>query len=127
MASRDLAKDVGIPGVETLARCELALLPGGDAADALAGFTEHEERLSVGERQSGRLLLWKATGDPAHLVEARRLLDESLANVPDEDRERMCTNLRVKREILAAWQQEFGDGGDDESRGTESVTKAGLS
>jgi len=38
------------------------------------------------------------------------LLDESLANVPEEFHEPMCTNVRVNREILAAWQAEFGDG-----------------
>ena len=110
VAARSVAADVGIAGVETLARCELALLPGGDAADALAAFTEHDERLSAEERREARWLLFRATGDRTHLEEAKRLLDESLANVTDEDRERMCRNLRLNREIMAAWRAEFGDG-----------------
>ena len=34
----------------------------------------------------------------------------------------MLTNVRVNREIMAAWKGEFGD---DEPRGTESVTRVG--
>jgi len=106
VAARSLAKDVGIAGVETLARCELALLAGGDAEDALAAFAEHEERLDAEERRSARFLLWRATGDRTHLEEAKRLLDESLANVPAEYHEAMLTNLRLNREIMAAWRGE---------------------
>ncbi len=133
-AACSLAKDVGIPGVETLARCELALLPGGDAKDALAAFTEHDERLDAEERRQARFLLWRATGDRAHLEEAKRLLDESLANVPVEYHESMLTNLRVNREIMAAWNAETGaaepppatrDDPADEPRGTESITRVG--
>jgi hypothetical protein len=88
----------------------------------------------------GALLLWKATGDRAHLEEAKRLLDESLANVPAECHEAMLTNLRGNREIMAAWKGESGaadappaspddpeddDDDDDEPPGTESVTRVG--
>ena len=52
--------------------------------------------------REARLLLWKATGDRTHLDEAKRLLGEHLAMNPPEDRESMCENLRVNREILAA-------------------------
>jgi hypothetical protein len=39
----------------------------------------------------------------------------------------MCQNLRVNREILAAWSGESAadDPDDDEPRGTESVTRVG--
>ena len=113
------------PGVETLARCELALLPGGDAEDALAAFAEHEEHLAAEERRSARLLLWRATADRAHLVEAKRLLDESLACVPEEHHESMCRNLRLNREILASWREEFGDDASNGGSPTESPTRAG--
>ncbi len=101
-AARDLAATIGAPGYETLARCELACLHGGDAAAALAAFTEHEDRLSAAERLVARHLLWKATGDRAHLEEAKRLLDESVAHVDEETRQSMLTNLRLNREIMAA-------------------------
>ncbi len=130
-AARDLATNVGIPGVETLARCQLALLPGGDSGDALAVFTKNEERLDAEERREARYLLWRATGDRAHLEEAKRLVDESLATVPSEYDEPILTNLRINREIMAAWNGESGadtppaSPDDDEPHGTESVTRAG--
>jgi serine/threonine protein kinase/tetratricopeptide (TPR) repeat protein len=123
--ARSVAREVGRAGVETLARCELALLPGGDSADAVSAFTEHEDRLAADDRREARLLLWRATGDRAHLEDARRLLDEAMADVPEEGHESMVTNLRVNREIMAAWRAESG--GDDDAPPSESVTKAGLS
>ena len=58
------------------------------------------------------------------VAEAWRLLDERLASVPAAHHAAMLTNLRVHREILAAWRVEFGD--DDEPHGTESLARAGL-
>jgi len=114
-AALHFAAEIGVPGYETLARCHLACLPGGDAADAVAAFAEHEERLQAEERREGRYLLFRATGDRVHLEEAKRLLDETLAAVPEEYHESMCRNLRVNREILAAWREEFGDDGSAQS------------
>ena len=87
----------------------LACLPGGDATDALAAFTEHDERLDAEQHREARHLLWKATGDRAHLEAAKRLLDEALAPVPAEYHESMCRNLRVNREILEAWAAQGGE------------------
>jgi hypothetical protein len=83
--------------------------------------------------REARYLLWRTTGDRAHLEEAKHLLDESLANVPEEYHEAMLTNLRLNREIMAAWQGEFGDEerdahddpDDDEPRDSESATRVG--
>ena len=104
-------------------------------AIALSALTENEERLEAEQRREARFLLWRATGDRAHLEDAKRLLDESLANVPEEYHEAMLTNLRLNREIMAAWDGESGapepppaardDPDDDEPRGTESVTRVG--
>jgi tetratricopeptide (TPR) repeat protein len=101
-AARDLAREIGYAGAEVLARCELALLPGGCAADALAAWTEHAERLEADERREARLLLFRATGDRAHLVEAKRLVDEAVAHVDEETRGLMLTKRRVNREIAEA-------------------------
>ena len=128
-AARDLARDAGLSSVEVLARCELARLPDGDTADALARFTEHEERLGARERREARFLLWSVSRDRTHLEDAKRLMDESLSGVPDEYRDPMRIRLRVNREILAAWREEFGDTDaprdDDGSTPTESPTRAG--
>ena len=101
-ASPLLADKIGVRGVATLSRCELALLPGGTAADALRAFAETESKLEAEERMSARSLLWRATGDRAHLAEAKRLLDESLAKVPAEHHATTLANVRVNREITAA-------------------------
>jgi len=101
-AARDVAARIGGDALETLARCHMAAFPGGDAGDALASFRANEERLDAQQRREARFLLWKATGDRAHLVDARRLLDEAVANVPDDVRTSMLTNLRLNRDIVAA-------------------------
>ncbi len=85
----------------------LALLPGGDGNDALAAFSTNRERLSAKELRVVRLLLWKSTRDRSHLMEAKRLLDEAMAHVPDDSRDLMLTNLRVNRKIMAAWIEDF--------------------
>jgi tetratricopeptide (TPR) repeat protein len=112
-AALDLAADSGAAGVETVARCELACLPGGDAEDALAAFAENEHRLDANERRLARLLLWKSTGDRAHLEEAKRLLDEAVSRVDDGTRATMLENVRLNREILAAWKAHGGVDGSD--------------
>jgi hypothetical protein len=80
----------------------LACLPGGDSSAAVSALDE------IGEAEDSAGLRWslhQATGERAHLEAAKRLLDEQLAKVPGEYHEAMCTNLRVNREILAAWEE----------------------
>ncbi len=105
VAARDGAATIGVVGLQTLARCQLACLPGGDANDALAAFVEIEPRLEASQRRNARWLLWKATGDRAHLAEAKRLLDEELAHVDGETRAAMLANLSRNCEITAACQE----------------------
>ena len=54
------------------------------------------------------MVLWQANDDHEHLEAAKRLLDEQLSKVPSEFHEAMCSNLRVNREILAAWREHGG-------------------
>ena len=63
---------------------------------ALAGVPEENVSAEL------RWLLFRATGDPAHLAAAKRLLDEALAKVPVEHHAAMLANLRVNREIERA-------------------------
>ena len=120
--ARDTADELGDRLQKTLALCELAALPDGDVETAAASFAENESRLSRADRRRARLLLWLATRDPAHLDEAKRLLDEALALVPDEYHDAMLTDVRVNREIMEAWNEEFGEDG-----GTEALTRVGDS
>ena len=60
---------------------------------------------------NARFLLWQATRDRAHLVEAKRLLDFLVEHAPPECRESMLANVRLHREIAAAWRGESERGG----------------
>jgi tetratricopeptide (TPR) repeat protein len=100
--ARDLARKIGVPGQAALATVFLALLPGGDAATACKGLEAHESHLDVVRRMEGRLALFKATGDRAHLEEAHRLLCHVRDHAPDECRVAMIENVPLHREIMAA-------------------------
>ena len=98
----DASSKSGSAELEALARCQLACLSGGDCGDALAAFTANERRFDNEDRREARWLLFQATGDRTHLAEAKRLLDEAVANVPDDVRASMLANLRLNRDIAAA-------------------------
>jgi hypothetical protein len=71
-------------------------------AAALATFAAHGERLDVRSRMEVRLLLWQATNDGAHLVEAKRLLEFVVDHAPPDCRESMLADDRIHREVAAA-------------------------
>jgi tetratricopeptide (TPR) repeat protein len=103
VAALATARELGIPGVEAVASAHLAGLPGGDTAAALAVFAEHGDRLDVPMRMQARFLLWRATRDRVHLVDAKRLLDFLVENAPPGSAGSMLENVRLNREIVAAW------------------------
>jgi serine/threonine protein kinase/predicted ATPase len=89
-----------------LAHALLTRLPGGDVGAAERAVAEAGDTPSVSTRLYLRLLLWNATSDRAHLVEAKRLLDFLVAHAPPECRESMLANVRVHREIVAACREQ---------------------
>jgi serine/threonine protein kinase/tetratricopeptide (TPR) repeat protein len=105
------AREFSLPGVELLALADLATLPGGDADAALAAFAAHGESADVSTRMQVLLLLWQATHDRSHLVEAKRLLDFMVDHAPPDCRESMTTNVRLHREVEDAWREETERGG----------------
>ncbi len=107
--ARDLAAENGFAGVEVLALCELALLPGGDVERAEKTFAEKAELVESKERVEAHFLLWRATDDRAYLVEAKRRLDEAAARVDVETRELMLTKIRVNRAVVLAFETAFED------------------
>jgi tetratricopeptide (TPR) repeat protein len=117
-------REQGVHGRLAVATALLACLPGGDPAPALA---ELEEADTPDDKLRGRWFLFRATGDRPHLDAAKRLLDEALAKVPEEYREGMVARVRLNREILAAWREEFGEDDDSSGGGStiESSTRAG--
>ena len=74
-------------------------------------FDEFESRFSHIGRQELRYWLWRATKLPVHLVEAKRLLDYLVEHAPKEYRESMLNNVRLNREIMAAWAEHGEKGG----------------
>ncbi|MCU0727062.1 MAG: tetratricopeptide repeat protein [Planctomycetes bacterium] len=79
-----------------------ARLPGGDPAAALAEFFGIGERLPHRARMEAGFALFGITGDRAHLVEAKRLLDLLVEHAPEDCRESMLRNVRLHREIATA-------------------------
>ncbi len=104
----DLAQKVDDAAVVVRAAGHLALLPGSDATAARAALAAHEGRLELAGKMEADFLLWRASRDCAHLAEAKRLLDFLVEHAPADCRESMLTNVRLHREILAAWQAESG-------------------
>ena len=55
---------------------------------------------------AARFHLWRATAECEHLKEARRHLDHPLEHPSEEYRESMLKNVRLNRQIWAAWEAE---------------------
>jgi tetratricopeptide (TPR) repeat protein len=101
-AALAIARELSMPAVELKAVAELAGLPGGDVAAALATLAERADRIDVVTAMEVRFALWKATGDRAHLAEAKRLLDFLAEHAPPDSRGTMLSEVRLHREIVAA-------------------------
>ena len=101
-ASLAIARELSLPNLEILAAAWLALLPGGDAAAALATVAAREELAEMQPAMEARFVLWRATGDPAHLAEAKRRLDSMVAQAPPDCRSSMLGEVTLHREIEAA-------------------------
>jgi serine/threonine protein kinase/tetratricopeptide (TPR) repeat protein len=80
--------------------------PADMVAAALAALAAHEGHAEMQEAMQARFLLWQATRDPAHLVEAKRLLDFLVEHAPPDCRESMLANVRLHRDIAAAAREE---------------------
>lgn len=98
----------GLVSLATQSACLLASVdPTPERIEsAHAALTETEARLSPQERLYCEKLLWDATGDLDHLERAKQLLDESLAALPELDRDRVRTRMRLPRELLADWRRQ---------------------
>jgi serine/threonine protein kinase/tetratricopeptide (TPR) repeat protein len=98
-------RELDLAGVIVLATSFLALLAGGDAAAvgfAREAFAALRPRLPMVEALEARWVLWRATGDRTHLVEAKRLLDHLVEHAPPECRGPMLANVRLHREVAEA-------------------------
>jgi tetratricopeptide (TPR) repeat protein len=101
-AALALARELSLSDVELLATARRAVLPGGDVAAVFAALAAHEVQANTRALMHARFLIWQATRDLVHLVEAKRLLDFMVEHAPAECRESMLANVRLHREIAAA-------------------------
>jgi tetratricopeptide (TPR) repeat protein len=99
----DVARRHGPVDALLLATAHTAALPDADVAAVRDEVTRIETRAGVPARMEGRLVLWRVSGDPVHLAEAKRLLDHLVEHAPAESRRRMRCEVRVHREISDAW------------------------
>mgnify|MGYP002622672051 CR=1 FL=1 len=74
----------------------------GDVTPALGALAAHERALRYAARIEVRHALWKATGDPAHLHEARRRLEHLRAHAPGAMRRTLVEYVPLHRDIVAA-------------------------
>ncbi len=97
-------RDVGSPSLRTLARCRLALLPGGDVAAALRLLGTLGADLPLAHRIEAHHLLGQATGDREHLQEAWRLIQVLRRYAPEDCQTTIDTvpSYRAVREALDA-------------------------
>jgi hypothetical protein len=96
------------------------VLPGGEVAAAFAALAAHEVQANARALMRARFLIWQATRDLVHLVEAKRLLDFMVEHAPAECRESMLANVRHHREIAAAAKEQgLPLAADDSRRGDE--------
>jgi serine/threonine protein kinase/tetratricopeptide (TPR) repeat protein len=98
----DIARELDLPGERVLAAAHLAALPGGDVAAACAEFAERERRLEIGDRMEARLALYHASGDVAHVLEARKLLDHVVRHASPERRDAVIADVPLHRSVATA-------------------------
>ncbi len=88
--------------LSVLATAHAASLPGGTAALAIERLERYGRRLPATWAMEARFALWQATGDPAHLADARRRLDLLVERAPPECRASMLTKVFLHQAIVEA-------------------------
>jgi len=100
-----IAEEASLSAPALRAKCEAALLPGGDPEEAAAMIREVGSQLMAGHGIASLHLIFLATGDPGHLKEAHRLLCDLRDHAPEEYRETMIENVPLRRDIMTAWKE----------------------
>jgi len=103
-AARDAlaaAESARAPRLRFPALCRLAAHDPGSAGAALEAIGRLEPLTPLFARLEGRILLFRATGDPAHREEARRLLRSSLDSVESEPASAVVERVPAYHALLA--------------------------
>jgi tetratricopeptide (TPR) repeat protein len=97
----ETAAAVSDPSAASLARLRLALLGAVPPAAARDAFEAAGPRLRHDARLEGNVLLWRLTGDPAALREAKRLADLQRRDAPPAARAAMLERVPLLRALSA--------------------------
>jgi tetratricopeptide (TPR) repeat protein len=100
-----IGEEIGTVSPVVLGRCRLSPLGATDVEGAIATLERYENRLRHDHRMVARHLLFRATGDEAHLDEAHRLLRELGERSPEEHRAAMMTDVPLHRAIVQEWEE----------------------
>ena len=103
--ARAISRELELFQLEAMVLALQARLPGADAEEALEAYEARKEQLSACDCLSVRLQLWRATSEPALLVEAKRLLDYLVEHAPEEYQVSMLENVPLHRDIVKAWSE----------------------
>jgi hypothetical protein len=97
-----LATSIKHVGAGALASGYLALLGVGGVERLQAALAARPSAFAESERLEALRLLWKATGDPRALADARRVAEGLIDAAPATDRAAMREKVPLLREILTA-------------------------
>ena len=120
----ELGETHDLPQVFLRARGHLALLTGRGAVAVVEGAAARGTELNWYARLELAWLLWRATGEETHLVEARRLLDHLREHAPSEHRDAMVDRIGVYREVRDA-EPRAGDRSAGAAGSTRSARSVG--
>jgi hypothetical protein len=91
-----------VRGLRTLSLVVALLAGRGDADEAISALAGDEPHMTLEERIQTRYLLWRATGDRAHLARADDGLRHLRDHAPRELRDSMILAVRMHRDIEQA-------------------------
>jgi len=100
-----MVTESGAPSERLLSLVHLALLDGGDPAEAVEALREDAKRMEHTSRMEASFLLYKATGDTQYLEAAHDLFIFWVEHAPEQYRETTLTNVRLHRDIMKAWEE----------------------
>jgi len=95
--AQKIARDIDRPDEFVLTAVYL-----GGGVSTEAALKSHGQRMRVLERMEAHFELYKASGKPEHLAEARRLHEHLLAHAPEACRAAMIGNVALHAEIAEA-------------------------
>jgi len=98
----EVAESLAEPGHQVRALAWLASVSPSEAPRARSRFERHGKGLEPQIRMAVNYALYRADGNEASLLEARRILDDLVRHAPEEQRGSMLEDVPLHAEILEA-------------------------